>query len=716
MKEEVKVMQRIKKLVIIFLLVAVIVPFTAIEIAQAKFDVVSFATWLTGFLFSRPKTEERTEGVYQNILLYPNEEIRKSLGMLKEECIFIDPSEELVQMLSAGNKFMVFGDYDWVTKIQFAFHKSKDTQAKKVKLEIEMTTVELENQQNTGYRVWVGEMEDINTGAVQVFPVPENDFERLVEEKLISNEAVKKYREAVVRMQKNGQPIFFNVSGWIDQTKQGRAKADFSAQFIVMPTEAVARRIRYHDTSMGVAIKYGEDKANDRRRHEEGFPITVLSKESNLSLSSKSLGICITDDLGNAFRGKIEDGQEIWVKPDDVGKIRITQLENEVSLSMLPRTAVDSNGRMSGFVKVQSGSKILVYPVSNFEQFMPQIIRGVVKIYAPVGSVVNMTTHDGGSDGSTVNTVKINHFGGEQGNVWSDVPMSQMKVEAQSGSHDQTGFLSPLCSQIVFDFHYPSYVRSYRNIGSNPAVHGGIKNESELRGYVFGRYQHFAANLSSIGVNPKDVQVFADAVKSGNMTVAIADSHKRVVSVGGQNIETVTFVKGLSEAGPTGHQKWYSIKFANPETIWVPKGQYGWVPGLFAKCGNATMVYIPPPQICKVEVPPLMSICLPEETLEISWNRLISSRASIKQTPHTVTPSAPSPYIPLAETKINVHQEQSQNLVNTNTLTSTTDITNVNDIDVPVNVDVDTTVNDVDQTNIIIDNSNSSNAGSGGNQ
>jgi hypothetical protein len=337
-----------------------------------------------------------------------------------------------------------------------------------------------------------------------------------------------------------------------------------------------------------------------------------------------------------------------------------------------------------------------------------------IKIYAPKGTQVNLIAMRGGKLVGKQN-VTVYSFGGATIVVRNT---NAMTITATAGYRNYSREMTSGCPQVTFDFENKEPIKNYSQINVNPAVRGGIHSKGHLARYV--TTQHFQKNLAAIEANPIEIQELRKAAINGKTGVVIVGPQDRYVRDSHGTWKVHTLVKGLTECGydgqPLSHKTYYNIKFDKYVKAWVAPGRYGWVPAILVDCGNATMVYIPPPTMNQPQSPPSLSFAPPPETpMKVSWDDLSISVAKITQGNLVITPSSISSYVPQAKTDIKLSmkqsqgQNQTQNQDQTSVNTNINENTNINNNDISVNVPIDINNNNINQQNMINNTSNANN-------
>ncbi len=676
------------------------------EIAIASdFSPWSFFTWLLGSIWSRPKNFERPEGAYLTLKLRTPDRLKSILG----PTVIVDPSNRLGQMCEAGIKVYSLADFGWTTDADVDFHKSRDTCVEKATVEVSFNpqTKSIGNVTKK-FILWREEFEHANGAEIRVFPP-----------RSVAPDVADEWKKVVQHSEETGDIIILTVTVYVERPV--KIKGSQSFQVFVCPTMTLAKIMGYKKDGdgLGVALMDAKKQEDDRTRQEKGINIQILAKKDNTLRESRSASIAIYDSLGEVYRGEVEDGTQLKVVPEGKANlIRVYQLENEVPLTMEPRTAIDpKTGKMLGFVSVVERSQILFYPQANHSSVaVSGPFNGEIKIYAPKGTKVNLTAIRSGHLVGRQDVV-INSFGGAIIPVQNAHPMT---ITAMVAGKKFTREMNSQNSQVTFDFENKEPVRNYSQININPAVRGGIHTKVELRQYA--ATLHFQQNLAAIETNPIEIEELRKAATSGKVGYVIVGPEDRYVQDSYGTWKVHTLVKGLTECGPNGqplpHKAYYNIRFDKYVKAWVAPGRYGWVPAILVDCGNATMVYIPPPTTIalKPELLPSLSFAPSSEIpLKVSWDDLSISVAKIAQGNFVITPSSISSYVPQAKTDIKLSMRQSQNQSQNQNQDQTSVNTNINDNttiinnDINVNIPIDINNNNINQQNTVVNGANANN-------
>ena len=652
----------------------------------SDFSPWSFITWAVGSLWSREKNFEESKGAYVMMILCLPQEARK-FGLPSE--IPIDPGTRLGQMCEAGIKFISFLDLDIKTKFDVSFHKDRDRKVKEGSVDIEFTPMQNQNSNVTQKKVlWRDKFNDVN--GIQFIANPPIS---------VNPDVADEWKAVVQNALENDSGVILTCNIYVD--KPTCMKAAQSFQVVLKSSRALAMSMNYQKNGLGRLLAFGDKQNNDRQRQEKGVSVKVLVKKSRTSDESfRPAGLAIYDSLGEVSRGDIQDGQEIRVIPEkSKNVIRITQLESEIPLTMYPESLIGKDGKQNGFIKVSDKQEILIYPADSVAN-EKKILKGQAKVYAEKGSHLPFSLTASGEKSSS-GIVNVDRFGGKVFNVWSGQPQTELSVTV--GKYTQK--ITAGNNQAIFNFASSEPTRNYSRIGVNPAVSGGLKTRMRLKEYARNRNSHFYANLNAIEVDDKEIEALRASIQNGTVRPAYVDKVSRTVTCRetGEKVLTTTKVRGLTECGsngmPLGHQINYKITFNGPEAVWVAPNRYGWVPGFLARCGNAVMIYIEPPQNQPQKNISLTFAPPPEEPANVSWDQLILSTASIQQSNLVITPSSIATYVPQAKFEINQSQTQNQ----AQTLSNVNDLTNVTDVD----VDVDN--NNILQNQTIINTTNTVN-------
>lgn len=687
------------RFLVIFLIVALVATFYA-PMAQAQdFSPFGFFTWLLGSIWSRPKNFERPEGAYLTLKLRTPERLVSVLG----PTVIVDPSSRLGRMCEAGLKLYSLSDFNWVTDADVDFHKSRDTCVEKATVEVSFNPQTKATSNVTKKMVlWREDFENSNGAEIRVFPP-----------KTVATEVSKEWQKVLSHSKETGDLIILTVTVYVD--KPTKIKGSQSFQVFVCPTQTLSKIMGYQKDSngLGVAIADANRQEYDLIRQEKGLSVKVLVKKNNALIENfRPVGLTIFDSLGEVHRGEVENGQVFKVVPEiKSGTIRITQLENETPLGMIPETLIDKDGRQTGIIRVSDNTELAVYPIENFSTVSrPTKLRGQIKIYAQKGSRIPLEFSAVG-EGNCRTIADISRFGGKVIDVWTDKVQTEMIIKAIVGGREYIKKITPTNNQIVFNFESITPVRNYATINVNPAVRGGINSKGQLRNYA--NTSHFGENVAVTGVDPKEIQIFREQIARGECGYTVVGPEVRTFWDNGKKITSVNLIKSLTECGPSGrpigHQNFYNTTFKSYHRVWVPVGRYGWVPGIISTCGNAVMVYITPPTVVIPPAPPALTVAPPPETpMIVSWDSLVISVANVQQGNLVITPSSISSYVP--QTKIDIRNSQSQYQGQHQTSSNVNNNNNVNNnVNNNTNVNnnvIDVTNNNINQNQQILNNAN----------
>ncbi len=675
-----------------------------VRTAHAAWNPVPLITWLIGGIWSRPQNFERSNGAYVLQKIEVPEEFQSIFGPY----ILIHPMSRLGKMSEAGIEMQTWGDSGWNTDADVEFHKDRDRRVKKATVEISFVPATKDSKRNSTPRMtlWEENFENSNGAEIRVFPP-----------RSVAKESQNEWSKVFRRFKDDDEDIVLTVSTYVDDPTKMKASQSF--RVVVSKLKMLGLRSEFQKNGLGLAIQIGNKHENDRLRQEKGISVRALVKTDNsLNSSHRPVGLAIFDSLGEVYRGDVVDGQEFKIIPDEKTKmIRITQLENEAPLGMVPETPLGKDGKQTGFVCItQDNTEFAVYPISNFvADSKPRKLRGQVKIYAQRGSQIPLEFSAKG-EGTSRTTVNVSRFGGRVIDVWSDNPQREISVSAYLGGRKYTKKITAEQDQVIFDCESRTPVRQYATINVNPAVPGGIHSKNDLARYAIS--SHFLQNLRQTGVDEKEIEIFRkQALSCATQYTKVGPEVKRFTEHGASFVST-NMVKALTECGPggrpVGHKVFYQTTFKDYHRVWIPTNRYGWVPGIISTCGNAVMVYIPPPQYSRPPTPPQLGIAPPpERPMQISFDSLIISVTSIDQGNLVITPSSIASYVP--ETKIDIRNSQSQSQnqsqnqistnINNNTNTNVNNNTNINNVD----VDVNNTNNNINQNQQILNNANANN-------
>jgi len=674
-----------RSILILLVLLGILIP--GIALAQSAFNPVGFFTWLLGAIWQQPKVFEVQQGAYW---VQKMRAPRKLVGTFGPTVI-VDPSSRLGTMSQAGIKMATIGDFGWITDADVEFHKNRDSKVEEATVEITFNPMTKSGGNVTPkLTLWREQFHDVNGAEIRVFP-PKSVDQCIAQE----------WAAVVNNSEATGEIIILTVNTYVE--KPVKLKASQSFQVFVYPAKTLAKTMGFIKSGdgLGVALYEADKQDKQQQREQSGKTVKILVRASNSSVATsyRPVALAIYDSLGEVYRGEVSDGQTFKVLPESKSQtIRITELEKECPLGMIPETPIDcKTQRQTGYVAVVEGSEIMVYPIDNYKQIAgncePAIIKGEIKVYAQKGSQIPLEISAQGEN-TTKTCVNVTQFGGKTIHVWSDKPQSEMTVTAYTRNGSYSKKLTPQLTQAVFDFETKSPIRSYSAINTKPAVPGGINSRDELR--VYAGKSHFCANVGATGVDPKEMEIFRQQAQAGQCGYTIVGPEVRTFTDNGSTITSANLIKSLTECGPNGqpigHQTFYQTTFKSWHRVWVPKGRYGWVPGIISTCGNAVMVYIQPPTIKTPSRKNPLALGLAsssEQPMAVSWNDLVISVVSIEQKSLVVTPSSIAPYIPQAYTNIELNQNnnQSQGQSSTNVNNNFNDNDNINS----TNVDVDNT-------------------------
>lgn len=705
----------VRRFFIFLVILVILVP--GIVLAQSGFNPLSFFTWLLGAVWQQPKVFENAQGAY----FVQKMKVPPELVSIFGPTIIVDPSSRLGTMSQAGVKMITIGDFNWTTEADVEFHKNRDAKVESAVVEISFAPHNKSSGNVTPKLIlWREQFNNVNGSEIRIYPP-----------RSVDSNVQDEWNRVVENSKLTGEIIILTVDVYV--LSPVKLKASQSFQVFVYPAMSLAKAMGYMKSGdgLGVALQSAEKQDRQRQREESGKTIKILVKSSNSSMATanRPVGLVIYDSLGEVHRGDVSDGQTFKVLPESKSNtIRVTQMENEVPLGMIPATPMDPKSqRQIGYVSIVEGSEIMVYPIENFRNISgvcePRIIKGEVKIYASKGSQIPISVAAEGEQNSK-GTIIVDRFGGKIVPVWSDKPQSEMIITAYTKNGSYTQKLTPTTNQVIFDLDTKSSVRSYSTINTNPAVRGGINSKEQFIKYA--QTSHFIANINATGVDPKELQIFRQHAQAGKIGYTIVGPEVRRFADNGSWITSTNLIKSLTECGPNGqpigHQTFYQTTFKSWHRVWVPIGRYGWVPGIISTCGNAVMVYIPPPVAITPpkKIPPVLALAPPPDVpMKVSWNDLTQSVASVNQQTTVVTPSSISSYVPQAYIDIdntnsqsqsqdqhqNQHQGQWQDQNSTNINNNTNNNSNIN----TNNIDVNNT--NINQNMQILNNANAVNGG-----
>jgi hypothetical protein len=608
-----------KNLITMIMVMVLLFGFTSQSTAAV--DPISLATWIIGFISTRPQTFYTSIGSVDLIVDMPSA-FKTKYGLIESDTLYLKPysqqeSEKKTTANSQGACFRTISRQDGgKTSINVFFPDDKNGQ--------------------------------ITDGIYRVYHVPDSADGTGASSEII-NEGHFNSNNFSMNYQLDDSKNPYRIVAYPLAPKNMKDTA-VNLTVYARTLSFYAREINFEKNGQLGKMMYD---AESMRAFEANKDKRTASLNIKIRGKNTPTNLVIIDQYGEVMRGFAPSNDfSLQVAPGNVGILRG---QGEGELASIPAMP-------NGLVNVSQGADNAVMLVPpDYKQFCSSNAshkyEGRIKVFAPQGSNARIEVFDGAT--KLVDTsFTVSAFSGAEINLRQGRPIGEVAVTV-NGNRISRKIICP-DQPLVYNFENPIYY-SYSLHNADPVVPGGLSYMDDKRYpnhsvIPFVKSGIFDQKCRELNIPENVIRRIHDKFVNGQFGYTMAGPDVREFNDNGRRFNSVNRIKGMTSGSAKAKKEHYFLRFKEYCRVWIPDGEVGWVPMIDSICGNVDMCWIEPVYPTPVRITyvpiPIAPPSIDVPMIGLSWLYIGGDNA--RNSSSVNNPTAPPPYIPAADFNLNI--------------------------------------------------------------